>query len=80
MKTIQAVAGLCLVLGAPLAMAEAGGFGVGGPQDYIWAEVAMKRMMMARDIADKNKDGMVSEVEWTSSNLHPTSTFYGAFR
>ena len=108
MKTLQAVAGLCLVLGAPLALADAGGFGVGGPQSYIWAEVAMNRAKMAMGVADKNKDGMLSKEEfmafadmnagkqmmmmdmnndgmvsadeWTSSNLHPSSTFYGDFR
>jgi hypothetical protein len=29
---------------------------------------------------DMNNDGMVSADGWTSSNLHPTSTFYGGFR
>jgi hypothetical protein len=109
MKMISIAAALCLAASASVAYsAEQGGFGVGGPSSYIWAELGMKRMMMSRDIADKNKDGMVSkdeymafaemtsgkdfmmmdmnndgmvsEVEWTSSNLHPTSTFYGAFR
>lgn len=65
MNLISIAAALCLAASASVAYsAEQGGFGVGGPQDYIWAEVGMKRMMMSRDIADKNKDGMVSKDEY----------------
>jgi hypothetical protein len=46
------------------AFAAAGGFGQGGPQSYIWAEIAMNRMKMTMDIMDTNKDGMVTKEEY----------------
>jgi hypothetical protein len=51
-------------LGVSSAFAEAGGFGEGGPQSYIWAEIAMNRMKMSMDAMDTNKDGMISKDEY----------------
>lgn len=55
---------LSLTLGVSSVFADAGGFGVGGPQSYIWADIAMNRMKMSMEIMDANKDGMISKDEY----------------
>jgi hypothetical protein len=109
MKTMISTLAILAVLTATGPVhAQSKGFGEGGPNTYIWAELQMKRRQMAMEAMDKNKDGMIdkdeymafsemmagkdytmmdmdndgmiSELEWTYSGLHPTSTFYGNFR
>jgi hypothetical protein len=43
--------------------------------------MAFAEMTSGKDfmMMDMNNDGMISEVEWTST-LNPSSTFYGGFR
>lgn len=44
--------------------------------------MAFTEMMAGKSYAmmDMDNDGMISEREWTNSNLHPGSAFYGDFR
>lgn len=55
---------LSLTLGVSSAFAAAGGFGEGGPDSYIWAEIAMNRLKMSMTTMDTNKDGTISKDEY----------------
>lgn len=55
---------LSLMLGLSPAFAETGGFGTGGPQSYVWAEIFMNRMKMAKEVMDTDKDGAISKDEY----------------
>jgi len=55
---------LSLMLGLAPAFADNGEFGQGGPNTYIWAEIFMNRMHMAKDVMDSDKDGAISKDEY----------------
>ena len=57
---------LSLTLALSPVFAESGGLGQGGSQSqsYVWAEIFMNRMKMAKETMDTDKDGSISKDEY----------------
>ena len=55
---------LSLMIALSPALAAQSGFGEGGSETYVWAEVFMNRMKMAKETMDTDKDGAISKEEY----------------
>lgn len=67
---------LSLILVIPPTFAEQGGFALGGPNSYIWAEIFTNRMKMAKETMDTDKDASISKEEYMKySSMNASKRF-----
>ncbi|MCG6869976.1 MAG: hypothetical protein LJE91_14955 [Gammaproteobacteria bacterium] len=78
MKHILSTLVLTLVISP--AFAGQSGFGVGGPDSYVWAEIDRSPLDIAASRTDQRNQGRIPPGGRMSPDLAPGSAFYGGFR